>query len=380
MKKLAIFLFAALLVVAFTMPAAALENVFGGYWRTRFYTNQNFTGEDKTEKLDYTVVDTRTRLYYTAILNDDLKFVNKFEMDGTWGGNDKSGTGSKGGGSYSDIGADGVNLEIKNSYADFNLGPMKCKVGVQGLTVARGFLFDDDFAGLVVAYADDMMTVPFVWMKAYEGGSGMNKRDFDYYAIAPTFKLSEVMSINPFILYAASSNARDWSSLTGKAGAALDSTGVFYVGMNFDMKLDTANFWFTGIYEGGSADLAADTSQSVDITAYLVAFGGGVDLGPADVHGQVFYATGQDPDDKDVTAFFVPQGQSYYWAEIMGYGIFDQQVSNASCADQIGNILAANIGAGFKPMDEMKVAFDLWYATLAEDDANGKKIWVSKPT
>ena len=48
MKKFAILALAALLVVAFTIPAAALENEFGGYWRTRFYQDQHFTGEEKT--------------------------------------------------------------------------------------------------------------------------------------------------------------------------------------------------------------------------------------------------------------------------------------------------------------------------------------------
>jgi hypothetical protein len=38
MKKFAIISLAALLVVAFTMPAAAFESIFGGYWRTRAYT------------------------------------------------------------------------------------------------------------------------------------------------------------------------------------------------------------------------------------------------------------------------------------------------------------------------------------------------------
>ncbi|MFP4391126.1 MAG: hypothetical protein ACLFPR_19535, partial [Desulfococcaceae bacterium] len=49
MKKLGMMALAALLVVAFTLPAYALETEFRGYWRTRFFTNQNFTGEDEDE-------------------------------------------------------------------------------------------------------------------------------------------------------------------------------------------------------------------------------------------------------------------------------------------------------------------------------------------
>ena len=55
----------------------------------------------------------------------------------------------------------------------------------------------------------------------------------------------------------------------------------------------------------------------------------------------------------------------------MGFGIFDNQASTGSCADQIGNIMAANIGAGFKVSDKLKLTADLWYAKLAEDNAKG---------
>jgi hypothetical protein len=122
MKKFTILALAALLVVAFTVPAAALENQFGGYWRTRFYINKDFTGEDQTNGRNYEVVDTRARLYYTAILNDNLKFVTKFEMDSVWGQ-----------GPLGDIGADGKELEIKNAHIDANFWGLNWKVGIQGI-------------------------------------------------------------------------------------------------------------------------------------------------------------------------------------------------------------------------------------------------------
>jgi hypothetical protein len=83
MKKLVVFAFAALLVFAFTVPATAdVEHLFGGYWRTRMIVQENFTGTESdynktgllNPALGFTVgnntsVDTRTRLYYTAVLN-----------------------------------------------------------------------------------------------------------------------------------------------------------------------------------------------------------------------------------------------------------------------------------------------------------------------
>jgi hypothetical protein len=74
-----------------------------------------------------------------------------------------------------------------------------------------------------------------------------------------------------------------------------------------------------------------------------------------------------------MTQFIGPIGQSYYWSEIMGYGIFDYDVSNGSPADRIRNVMAANIGVTVKPMDKLSLTGDLWFAQLAEDNANGDK-------
>ena len=374
MKKFGMFALAALLVVMFTIPAGALENKFGGYWRTRFYTNQDFSGDD-SESQDYTVVDTRTRLYYTAILNDDLKLVNKFEFDAVWGDQQ-----------YGDIGADGIKVEVKNSYADFNLTPnLNAKVGVQGATIGRGFMFDDDFAGAVVAMKSDQLTIPFIWIKPYEGnssGSGQNKQDVDFYALAPSFSAGEAFTISPFILYATSDNLSGWAPTTHPGAGSIklegtDDLSLYFVGCDLDLKFETGSLWFTGIYEGGDVDLTA--GKSIDISAFLAAGGASLDFGSIGMHTQAFYATGDEDGlgGDELEAFFVPTqndwtGQCYYWSEIMGYGIFDNAVSNGSPADKISNIMAANVGVDFKPMEGMKLVFDVWYAALVEDDANGE--------
>jgi len=143
MKRIAVVFFIAVLGLALAAPAFALENQFGGYWRTRMYSDTNFDGVDNdvSRAQEVQQADTRTRLYYTAIINDNLKFVNKFEMDAVWG---------VGGVSYGDIGADGIAVEVKNSYIDFNLAGAKFIMGVQPGVIQRGFIFDDDFSGVAV--------------------------------------------------------------------------------------------------------------------------------------------------------------------------------------------------------------------------------------
>jgi hypothetical protein len=354
MKKLLFLLLTTAIVVALAMPAGAVDSEFGGYWRTRAYTQKNFSGDDSGAR-DLTQVDTRGRLYYTAVFSDDLKWVNKFEWNQTWGD-------TVGG----DIGTDGMGIfRIKNSYANFNLGSWNFMVGLQPRILARGLVFDDDFAGLAVTYNGAGFTFPFVWMKVYEGGTGndANDLDVDYYAIKPNFMVGD-MSITPFALYVTSNDASAY--LAGN-----EEVSVYFVGLDLDATLGGGSFWLTAIYEGGSADMVPAAvsilgTDSVDLSAYLLALGAGF----GDFRAELIYATGDDASTADeLEAFYVPAGQSYYWAEIMGHGIFDNQSSANSCANAISNVIAGNVGATFNLRD-IQLDADVWYAALVEEDAN----------
>ena len=354
MKRLMVIALSVLLVGAFTLPAMAVDHEFGGYWRTRMYNRTDFSGDD-SGAMDLQQADTRTRLYYTAIFSDELKLVNKFEMDA------KFGDGERG-----KIGADGQNFEIKNSYADFNLGDINVKLGTQGKTMARGFLFSDDFTGAIVRYMGDDMIIPFIWIKAYEGGSGddANDFDFDYYALDPHFMMGDI-TLNPFAMYMYSKDASQWASTNNN-----EEVKVFFLGGSLDYSTDMFSAWFTGIYETGTAD-AAGAGEDLDIAAGLAAAGGAYNMDSMSIHAQVFYATGDDdPDDDEANDFYVPKGQSYYWAEIMGYGTIDNEVSAGSPGDAISDIIAFNVGVDI-PFDKLTLSIDIWNANLIEDNADG---------
>jgi hypothetical protein len=115
----------------------------------------------------------------------------------------------------------------------------------------------------------------------------------------------------------------------------------------------------------------------MDVQAYVVSFGGNVPLGPASVHGQVVYASGDDdPDDDDFEAYFgvdgAGAGWSYYWAEIMGNGRFDANSPVGTPGGNPSNVWFVNIGASINPMEKLKLTGDLYYAALPEDDVNGE--------
>jgi len=346
MKK---FLIAASVFVAGLTASSALafENQFGGEWYTRAYTQRDFAPD---EAADTSLVDTRTRLFYTAKFSDKFMFVNKFEMgDQAWGD-----------AGYGKIGADGIRVEVKNTYADFTpVDNLNFKVGTQGATLSRCFMFDDDFSGAVVTYDFGNAKLPFLWMKYNEGGPGKDKNDedMDAYVLNPEIAMGNI-TINPMVMYM--TQETDPSKV-------YDSRDIYYLALNADLKTDKAKAWFTGIYQGGTEEVYASTTD-IDISSYLLALGGEVSLGKAGLHGQVFYASGDDDAaDTDQEAFIAPQGRSYYWSEIMGYGIFDNQFSNNSPGDGITNITAANLGASFEAMPKLTLFADVWYAQLVED-------------
>ena len=356
---------------------AAIDTQIGGYWRTRFTYEDNFKGTD-TASREY--VDTRTHLYLTTKFSDDFKFINKFELNTGWGDADRTQTvtnatpldatktvtvNQTSNGAGGDLGADGKgNLRLKNSYADFNVGPMfNAKVGIQTIKVARGFIFDDDAAGVMLTGKFGNVSVPLVWINASNEDTqgwdaAIGTMDQNFYAALAAVKINDNMSVTPYFVYH-----------TITASEAVKDSKNWYAGADADLKFGTVSVWGTGIYNGGDVN-------GLDNKAFLGA--AGVDAGL--VHGQFFYASGDDnATDKDNDAFVSAgvgtapgrTGAAYYWSEIMGYGIMDNTAVKGSPMDDITNIWAGNVGVAVKPMDKLKITGDVWYAALAEDNATG---------
>jgi hypothetical protein len=376
MRKLLVLGLAAALVFAFTLPASALENQFGGYWRTRFFANVNFAGETNTdagldsEDQDYYVVDTRTRLYYTAILNENLKLVTKFEYDTEWG------TGPLG-----DFGADGKEFEIKNTYADFKVGPLETKVGIMGTVLGRGFVMDNDFSGLQLVHrATDAFWLRGTWLKENEGSIGKDTNDFDIdaYALEAGIQLGEAAFIQPYIVWRYSDDASDFNSTASSCTGACepepavvstaDEESIFWLGVDANFTLGSASIWASASYVTGDLD-NKDSTLDQDVSGYLLALGASMPVGPMGIHGQVFWASGDDDPADDDRDEFRGLTESYYWAEILGYGTFDAQLPAGSPGDSISNIWAVNIGGSLKPVEKLTLKGDIWYAQLVEDES-----------
>ncbi len=339
-----------LMIIPSTAPITAIEHKFGGDWEMKAFTMKNLTGEDQSRDMDLSQADSTTSLVYTCVINENLKFVNKFELSAVWGDNN----------SFARIGTDGTDVSVMHSFADFSLGPMNFKTGVQEWDIARGFIFDDDFAGAVVTYKTESFELPFAWIKANEGWK--ENGDIGYFAVSPIFEINDMTTINPYFFYVNSSNAGETNFDTQEN----DSLDVYYIGFDLDSEYDSYSLWLTGIWQWGK--ISRNEGSNRNISSGLVGAGGSLDMGFADIHGQIFFASGQNDDneDNDIKAFTGPEGCNYSWSEIMGEGEFDEDVSANSPGTEISNIMAANIGTTLEPMEKITVDLDLWYARLAE--------------
>ncbi|MBI5590973.1 MAG: hypothetical protein HY881_10875 [Deltaproteobacteria bacterium] len=411
MKKLSVLLVAAIMVLALTMPAAAFENEFGGFWRTRAFSQWNFTGEDQTKLKDTERIDTRTRLFYTAKFSDNLKFVNKFEMNATWGGsvgtmNSTTGTGatgtSAGGATYGQLAADGANFVVKASYVDFKLAQQRFTVGVQDFTLARGYLFDDDAAGVKAIFkVNDAIYLPLIYLKLYEGGQGKvisgtkvtnaDDYDVDAYIFYPSIFVNKDNVIKPHIAYLTSENFSRFQtkSLSNAQLNPLSPLGAtklsaWTAGLEYDGKFDIFTVGATAIGEAGDVTVRpalANNHDKINLKGYLFDLRGGVDLGPANIHAKGIYASGDGKNDfaktGDDYGFFVPGYNNNVggninnfdqanWAEIMGCGMFDYQFPNGALGTQISNAIIGGLGGSYKLIQDLKFSADLWYAQAAD--------------
>ena len=356
------------MIAAVTMLAGsawAYDQEFSGEWRTRAYINDDWDGDDDSDGMDYNAVDTRARLFYTLKLHEDLKLNAAVEVgDLTWGEHYDEANGD-----YADVGTDDDSFEIKHLYADFNWGPTNWKLGAQELVVARGFILWDDFYSANVTLKTGNVSTSFIWAKLREGWDDDSDLDFDFYGVYPTLTLGQT-TVVPGLMWAHSGDL-DSSTVDN------DDHDSFYLSVDVDHSFsDSTSIWFTGIYKGGSETKAG---ADIDFSAYLFAFGGTTKIDKFEIHGQAFYASGDDDatDDEDNT-FTVGNGdgycgQSYYWAEILGYGWMDANYTPTGApADQIGNVWAINIGTTINFTDKTSLILDLWKAELAEDNAYGE--------
>jgi hypothetical protein len=134
-----------------------------GINRIKFISAENMDGDDDTDD-NANFVKQRLRMYFTSVASENLKVVYKNEIDFEWGDNSfNSGDTTRGGGGR--LGGDQVNLETKNIYMEFMVPdtPLKATLGLQGVTLHKGWFISDDISAARFDLNFDPVSVMAYW-------------------------------------------------------------------------------------------------------------------------------------------------------------------------------------------------------------------------
>jgi hypothetical protein len=388
MKKRLVMLVALVAVVAIALPAFALEFKYGGLYQLRWQSNNNVTDgraqqdEDLPGQFDdnQNYMDQRLRMYFSFIASENLQVVTKWEVDTLWGqGVDKF---TSGGG----VGADSINLEMKNVYVEFNVPytPVRSTLGVQGIELMPGgWIISDDFSAAKFSAKFDPIKVTLGYIAGQNNDVTDERENIDdiflgvEYAQGPfkaslygLFQDGHNTDVSTFF------NPRT-SSATRAAGANFNflpglqaNTGkiqlvandgvtrlaednmLFDLGIDLGYKLDWVSAYLKFVKNFGSFDALPDVfDQSVDYTGYMVEGGANFYYGPFTFSLGGFLASGDNFDDSNELDsdgnFRYPRGASHYWSEILGLGTLDATTG----ASPIGTAPSPKTG------DSLKQAF-----------------------
>ena len=403
MKKLGLICMAWILFTGIAATAHALDVEFHGDLNHRFQrTNRadfltTDSSSDRAEINDGSVDsffgEIKYRLWMNASTNDGkVKGVVATEIGGLR-------FGEAGKMTYS---GDQIVFELRWAYTDFQLPFIernaRFKVGLQPFTVNH-YIWQETVGGVAFnSMIGDNFDYQLAWMRGAEvdktaSNSGPDDERSNEDAFLARLNFNPGGSIKGGVFGLFQTYDADGANF---GNGALDSRDYQIKRFGKDKGINLYSLGIDGGYTGGPffvnwdliyqtgeiedtdfTDFASGLGRSgdFDVSAYFVHFDLGTNFDKFKVQYTFWYASGDDDlGDSDVDAWLAFPGASYYWSEIMGYGMFDTQVSNGSPADKISNIYAANLGATIKPMDKLKVTMDVWYAALAEDNAAGDDV------
>ncbi len=364
MKKHLLIFAVALLAIAIATPSfAAVEFKYGGQFRARFIAEDNvrdgtdtdgfydnFTGTGYNSDDNRRFIDQRVRLYFTFLASKNLKVVTRFEMgDIVWGRTASSVGRGQGGG----VGADGVNVELKSAYVEFNIPgtPSTAVVGIQPLVLLDSWMLDEEFSAAVLVTKLDPFRITLGYVAGQYGAdalndvngsnrfmsltsSDLNVDDFFLsldYADGP-FKASGIflwqnghqstVSMDPQTLSVATGgftgrgsgffpNNTAINPITGAStvlGPSLvDSNNLYNLGFNFTYKIDwllayvnfvknlgSVDFKTPRLVFGGPGGALSGATDSVDYTGFMVDAGVSYFCGPYTFNIGGFYTSGPE--------------------------------------------------------------------------------------
>jgi len=323
MKKLG-FVIGLMLIIGFAAEAVAVEFEFHGDMNNRFlvYTNRDdwLQNEQQGQIGDKTVNATygelKYRYWFEASDDDgDVKGVYAIEIGGVRWGREGSGKGQ--GGSYS---GDGVNVETRWAYLDFQTPgvekKLRWRMGLQPWTI-NSFLWEETATGLnLYGTPTDLIDFQAAWIRSVDklatDEAERNLENVDNILGRVNFNINPGLKVGVFGLYTWGDNdpasAADFAAVNPrnyeyKAWATDAKSRWYNIGVDGSWAPGKLFFNWDFIYQGGKLDninftdtefSGLSSSGDFDISAWLGHADIGYKFGKPKLTYTFWYATGDD--------------------------------------------------------------------------------------
>jgi hypothetical protein len=257
--------------------------------------------------------------------------------------------------------------------------PVKATIGLQGVTLHKGWFISDDVAGARFDMNFDPVSITAYWVGLgglfddNDPGENTDASDDNWQLVASGAYKAENLDARMTFGY-----ERKPNDPTGADEP--DSNDLFMVMGEFGMSFDMVSFDIIGASNFGDVD---DGDTSRDYSGYMAAFNVDIALDIATISVMGFYTSGDDERAVDTTGDGVKDtfvkddddfqgmtGQTFSWAEIVSDGYtYDRNASlaQAGAANKPSNMYAVGVGVDLKPTDTTTILLDAYYIGLVED-------------
>lgn len=317
MKKLFLVLFSAVIMIAFSMPAAAADvKFFGDYYAIGQYTS-NYSLDEPSVAGGRGTVGQKLRIYTVFQIQEGLKLTTRFDaMERAWGQDASLGTPNSTGWNLGAAAPKGTNEENniswERAFVTFNLGPGFFDVGYQqdGAWSPVRFGNTGGGAGAMIRYTAPLgpLTLSAYWEKGKETEFDplvYAPGDWDRSAVQGTYKWKSGQAGLQLLWEKYETTGPTtydiWNTRVTPPGLGAANMRYYEISPFFQTKfgpvdLEGKLYWTWGEFEpknGGGADLDID-----GLSYYL---NGRVNIGPAHMGAMFAYIKGDDPNDSDIT-------------------------------------------------------------------------------
>ena len=392
MRRFALFL-GVVLVVGFAGTASAAEFKLSGDFNNRFmlYTDQGtmFSASEtirspqrviNRDGIDESWGEVKYRLVVEASTNDGkVKGVYAIELGALRFGNGAGIGGSTrtGGGDFS---GDGINIETRFAYTDFQLPGVASKARFQiGLLPFKvnSFLWDETAMGVQFKGTIGPTDLTLAWMRGRESFNNSPDddlfEDLDAYLARVDFNIAKDIKAGLFGLYTRRNPGNEADN------AVFNPANQYLVKLFPNVEFDIYNLGTDGsatfgnffvnwdlIYQGGT--VTDNTARERDVKAFLAHADVGVNLGKLRLTYTGWYASGDDnPADGDIENFLSVDVDRFDSIIFFEGGYTDDNYFTEAPYILDRGLIFNKLALDYQASDKLKVGAAVLYLMTAED-------------